>query len=88
MDIKIADDSLHHRYTGVSNRPILKNLAILRKSGKPFILRTPLIPDITDTEENLAAIREIVRDDPWETLSYNSAAKMKHERIGLPYLIQ
>lgn len=87
MDLKLADDAAHRRYTGVSNEPILKNLRILRKSGKPFLLRTPLIPGITDTEENLAAIAAIVEGDPWEKLPYHSAARDKHTRLGLPYFL-
>ena len=87
MDIKLASDALHRRYTGKSNAPILKNLELLRKSGRPFLLRTPLIPGITDTEENLAAIADIVGGDPWERLPYNSAAREKHERLGLKYEI-
>lgn len=87
MDLKLADDAAHRRYTGVSNAPILKNLKILRKSGKPFLLRTPLIPGITDTEENLAAIAAIVGSDPWEKLPYHSAARDKHARLGLPYFL-
>ena len=87
MDLKLADDGAHRRYTGVSNKPILENLAILRKSGKPFLLRTPLIPGITDTEENLTALAAIVGSDPWEKLPYHSAARDKHERLGLPYFL-
>ena len=85
MDIKLAHDDAHCRYTGVSNRPILENLAILRKSGKPFLLRTPLIPGITDTAENLAAIERLVGNDPWERLPYHGAAESKHTRLGLSY---
>ena len=87
MDLKLADDGAHRRYTGVPNKPILENLAILRKSGKPFLLRTPLIPGITDTEENLTALAAIVGSDPWEKLSYHSAARDKHTRLGLPYFL-
>ena len=87
MDLKLADDGAHRRYTGVSNAPILENLAILRKSGKPFLLRTPLIPEITDTEENLAALAAIVGSDPWERLPYHSAARDKHTRLGLSYFL-
>ena len=85
LDLKLADDALHRRYTGVSNERILENLAILRASGRPFLLRTPLIPGITDTEENLAAIGAIVGSDPWECLPYHGAAAAKHARLGLPY---
>ena len=85
MDLKLSDDAAHRRYTGVSNAPILENLEILRKSGRPFLLRTPLIPNITDTDENLAALAAIVGNDPWEKLPYHSAAKDKHTRLGLAF---
>ena len=82
LDIKLADPALHRKYTGAANDLILKNLDNLRQSGKPFVLRTPLIPGITDTEDNLAAVREIVKDDPWERLPYNPLTESKYERIG------
>ena len=85
FDIKLADDTLHRQYTGVSNQPILNNLEQLRQSGKPFLLRTPLIPGITDTDENLAQIENLVAGDPWERLPYNTLTPMKYERIGEPY---
>lgn len=87
FDIKLADSELHKQYTGVPNHLILKNLDNLRQSGKPFILRTPLIPGITDTVENLDAIRELVGNDPWETLPYNSLTEAKYARIGRKLLL-
>ncbi len=87
FDLKLADAELHRRYTGVSNELILKNLDNLRQSGKPFVLRTPLIPGITDGEDNLAAIREIVKDDPWEKLPYNPLTESKYERIGKDFCL-
>lgn len=52
-DLKLADDALHRKYTGVSNRSILRNLEALIASGKAVILRFPVVPGITDTEENI-----------------------------------
>ena len=88
FDVKLADSGRHRKYTGVPNEQILKNLDNLRQSGKRFILRTPLIPGITDTEENLAAIREIVKDDHWETLSYNPLTESKYRRIGREFTLK
>lgn len=85
FDLKIADEKQHQKYTGVSNRLILKNLENLRKSGKPFVVRTPLIPGITDTEKNLRKIKEIVGSDNWEKLPYNVITPSKYERIGREY---
>ncbi|MBQ8343283.1 MAG: glycyl-radical enzyme activating protein [Clostridia bacterium] len=87
FDVKLADENEHIKYTGVSNKPILKNLEILRESGKPYLLRTPLIAGVTDTKENLSAIKEIVKDSPWETLTYNELTPAKYERIGKTFQI-
>lgn len=85
MDIKLADDALHRTYTGVSNGRILKNLELLRKSGIPCVIRTPLIPGITDTDENLTAIRKLVGDLPHELLPYNQMAGAKYKLFAMDY---
>jgi len=59
-DIKLLDDSLHRKYTGVSNRSILENLLFLIKSGNKIILRFPVIPGITDTPENIRLLKEYI----------------------------
>lgn len=46
LDWKISNDDLHRKYTGVSNRPILQNLALLHDHHARVILRCPLIPEI------------------------------------------
>ena len=82
MDIKLADGKAHKKYTGADNEIILKNFEILKESGKPYLIRTPLIPNITDTEENLLAIKEIIGDSHWEKLPYNNMAKAKYEMLN------
>lgn len=57
FDIKIFDSHLHQQYTGHSNEIILNNLRTLVEYGQVRVLpRVPLIPEITDTAENLEAI--------------------------------
>ena len=85
MDLKLADPLLHKRYTGVENGRILENAALLRSSGKPHEFRTPRIPGITDTEENLAALREIAGDSPYELLPYNELAGAKYPMLGMEF---
>ena len=81
---ELASD-LHKKYTGVTNEKILKNFEILRVSGKPYIIRTPLIPNITDTSENLQGIKEIIGDSKWEQLPFNVAAGAKYKMLGMEY---
>ena len=52
-DIKIIDNILHNKYTGVSNKRIHENLMKLIESDKEIELRIPLIPNVTDTDKNL-----------------------------------
>ena len=88
IDIKLADAVLHKQYTGVDNVKILNNFETLRKSGKPYIVRTPLIPNITDTKENLEAIGLLIQDSPWEQISYNSLAGAKYKMLGMKYALE
>ncbi len=82
MDLKIADREAHLRYTGVSNERILTNASYLQASGKPHVFRTPLIPGITDSEENLTAIERLVGESAWEKLDYNPLAPAKYPSVG------
>lgn len=85
MDIKIADSKTHKEYTGVGNEQILKNFQMLKNSGKAYVIRTPLIPGITDTKENLDRIGEIIGDSHWEKLPYNDMAGAKYKMLGMEY---
>lgn len=88
MDLKLANAEQHRHYTGVSNEKILENAAFLRQSGIPHRFRTPLIPGITDTEENLAAIRTIVGTSAWEQLPYNTLAPAKYASVGRTFSLE
>jgi len=53
-DLKIIDDAIHRKYTGVSNCIILENLQGLSRRGKSVFIRFPVIPNITDTQQKLS----------------------------------
>lgn len=84
-DLKLVDSQEHKHYTGVGNELILKNISLLRKSGVKYRIRVPLIPGITDTEENLAAIRAMTVGDDVEYLPYNDLAGAKYAYLGREY---
>lgn len=88
QDIKLADDAAHIKYTGVSNDRIINNIKWLKNSGKNFVLRVPLIPDITDTEENLKKISQIAENARVELLRYNPLAGAKYEMLGMTYSLE
>lgn len=87
MDIKLADSEGHKKYTGVGNEVILANFEILKNSGKPYIIRTPMIPDITDTPENLIAIEKIIGKSSWEKIPYNAVGGAKYKMLGIKYTL-
>lgn len=88
QDIKIVDENEHFKYTGVSNKKILKNIEWLKQSGKEFIFRVPMIPNITDTRENLEAISKIVKGYNVEYLPYNQMAGSKYKMLGMEYTLK
>ena len=88
FDLKIIDDENHKKYTGVSNKLILDNFRRLAKSGVDFIARTPLIPGVTDTEENISDIARILKENDVnkiELLPYNKMAGAKYKLVMREY---
>lgn len=90
-DMKIFDNKLHQKYTSVDNEIIKNNLNFLLKSSKKddIIVRTPLIPKITATKENITQITRFLSscyvDVRYELLNYNPLAKAKYSYLDLEY---
>jgi pyruvate formate lyase activating enzyme len=88
-DLKLIDPAMHRRYTGCDNALILANLRHLSEMGIPYVVRVPLIPGVTDTRENLAAIARTVRGLPGllrvDLLPYNRAAGGKYASLGMSF---
>ncbi len=86
-DIKLIDDDLHKRYTGISNLRVHKNLIKLIDNGHKVELRIPLIPNITDTDKNLSELIQFIKSlktRPSVTLlPYNPLNRDKLDRFGL-----
>ena len=85
-DLKLIDDELHKNFTGVSNSLILESLKYLSRLGKRIFIRIPLIPGITNTEDNINEIKGFLKTIKFEQinfLSYHSLAKNKYIKLGL-----
>ena len=85
-DIKLFDDELHKRYTGGSNEHVLKNIAALKDI--PLVVRTPLIPGVTDTIENLRAIAAFLVPKRnllyYQLLGFNPLGDSKYQGLDIP----
>jgi pyruvate formate lyase activating enzyme len=88
-DLKLIDDTLHRRFTGVSNVPILRNLESLLQSGSTVVVRMPVIPGINDDEQALRALGTYATSLPrlagLAILPYHRAGLEKYRRLGRQY---
>jgi pyruvate formate lyase activating enzyme len=86
-DLKIINDELHEKYTGVSNKLIIKNLETLNAQQKKVIIRIPLIPKITDTDQNIddiiTLLKRLKNITKVNLLPYHSIAESKYDRLSL-----
>jgi len=89
FDLKIMDRAAHQHFTGVPNDLILFNLHVLAESGVPFVIRVPLVPGVSDTDDNLEAIAAAVQGLPGllgvDLLPYNRAAGAKYTASGMTF---
>lgn len=89
FDIKGMDPVEHLKHTGVSNEVILENLKRANAMGKPIIIRAPIIPGYTDSDQNLrataeflATLKSVIRVDLMPVHEYG---KTKYEQLGKEY---
>ncbi|MDD5603618.1 MAG: glycyl-radical enzyme activating protein [Eubacteriales bacterium] len=95
FDLKLMRSELHLKYTGKDNRLILTNFDILADSDTEYIVRIPLIPGVSDTEDNIerTAIYLKSRMKPGkggslpriELMPYNRFAGAKYPAVGMRY---
>lgn len=91
FDLKGISTEQHKKNTGFPNEIILKNLKTLNDMGKPIIIRIPVIPNLTDTDENieltakfLSTLKSVQRVD---LLAYHEYGKTKYEQLGKNYTL-
>ena len=86
-DLKIWDNDKHKKYTGVENGKIKENFERLDKLGVPFIVRTPVIPGINDTKEEITSIRSFLAGFKnvikYELLPYHPLGVSKQKALGI-----
>ncbi len=89
-DLKMMDDKKHKKYTGVSNKKILKNLQILAKTGASINIRIPLIKGVNDDDENIEQTAAFVKALAGEKkiinlLPYHKIASAKYKKLGMEF---
>jgi pyruvate formate lyase activating enzyme len=86
FDIKHIDDNEHRNWTGAGNSYVFDNIQKLSQTEIPFIIRTPVIPGVNDSEEVVGKIGAVVSKLPnlqyYELLRFNPLGDTKYQALG------
>ena len=92
FDIKEMNDEKFSQFTGASNTLVHENLSLIlsliqQNNLKTEIwIRSPVIPEMTDTEENIHAIGKylsnIISVQKWELCTFNNLCIDKYRKLG------
>lgn len=94
MDIKAITPEKHLAVTGRPNDRILANARLLARTTKPLIFRTPVIPNVNDSDEEFGKILTFVKEllelhsgaqFSYELLPFHKLATDKYASLGLEY---
>lgn len=80
-DLKIFDSDKHAEYTGVPNNKILENIKYASDKGIPMIIRTPMMSEVNDSDEEILSIAKFLSELSnilyYEILPYHSLGLSK-----------
>lgn len=86
-DIKSMDDKIHKKYTGISNKKILANIALLSELGADVLIRVPVINGVNADETNIRQMAEFLLNQTHirriELLELHTLAAHKYKSLGL-----
>ncbi len=90
-DIKHMDTDTHRKYTGVGNELILSNIKRTVELKKPVVIRIPVIPDHNNSEENIRATAQFIKNElgnniiQLQLLPYRKMGTEKYASLCIPY---
>ena len=88
-DLKLIEPGSHIAIVKASNQHILRNAKLIVERRVPMIVRIPLIPGLTDTEENIEGIANFVRELdgelPVNILPYHRIGMGKYKMLDWEY---
>jgi len=88
FDCKHMNPEQHKILTGVDNAVILRNMRAALESDKEVRIRMPLMPDMNDSEGNIAAMAEFFREfgrSEIEIMPCHAFARNKYAALGREY---
>ncbi len=92
LDIKEINPERHKRITGADNANILDMAGFLDEINKPVWIRYVLVPEYSDFDEDLYALREFLDTlrnvKRVEILPYHTLGKYKWDNLGIKYELE
>ncbi|WFS62225.1 glycyl-radical enzyme activating protein [Pseudodesulfovibrio thermohalotolerans] len=88
FDCKHMDPEQHKKLTGVDNGIILRNMRAALTSGKEVHIRMPLMPNLNDSDENIAAMAEFFKEfgrEEIEIMPCHAFGRNKYAALGWEY---
>lgn len=92
LDIKHTDAERFKIITAREQETLFEIIDIINGYDKHVWIRNVVVPDINDTEEDIAALNEFIRQikhvDKVELLGYHTMAVDKYGKLGLTYRLK
>ena len=86
-DVKLAHDATHREFTGQKSGPVFDNLAALSDRQFPLLMRMPLVPGMTHTEDNIRGLMTWIRNNTIyrqiHLLPFHRTGQGKYQELGM-----
>ncbi len=86
-DVKFVDDMMHKKFIGKDVSLVLNNLRQLSKQNANIKLRFPLIPQMTDTDENIEGIIAFLKENTIyrdiHILPFHRTGEGKYQKLNM-----
>lgn len=91
LDIKHTDPGIHKKITGAANDTVLSFAKYLNDIGKPFHIRSVIVPGLNDTPSYITALKNFCSQfsslEKIELLPFHKMGEYKWKELGIPYTL-
>lgn len=92
LDFKHSNREEHKKLTGMYNDAPLAFAKLLAEKKIPMVVRHVLVPEITDTPEQLSNLGRLMKQFPnvvgLEVLPFHQMGTVKYKNLGIPYPLE
>ena len=92
FDLKVIEDQAHRELVGVPWQTVRRSLDALVASGLPVWARTPVIPGMTDGDDNIRAIATLLAKHVptlarYDLLAFSNLCTSKYDMLGRDFAL-